>query len=571
MPRAGAEMRRRALAGALGVVLVTSACAPWPAVAPNYDLIVANARIVDGSGAPGFRGDIGIRDDRISAVGDLDGASAPRTIDARGLVAAPGFIDMHSHASWLFLVDSRAASALTQGITLVVEGEGESVAPVTDAYLAERLGDFQRYGIRPDWRTLADFFQRLEAAPGTINFATYVGTGTIRELVVGREQRAATAAERLQMERLVAEAMEDGALGVYSALMYVPDLYNTTEDLVAMASVAARYGGAYQTHQRSEGDALFESLAEVERIAREAGIRTNITHLKAAYVANWGEMPIVVRQIEAARDAGRDIAADVYPYLWGSAQLLDILPPWARLGSRAEVGALLQDRAARERVRRELVTPTTAWENEYLGVGGSRSFVIIDVMANESLMWMEGENLADIAARRDQDARDTIMDIVAAGGAAFVSHLTNAEDLEHALRQPWVSFGSDGDLAAPDGPLSAGLPHPRAYGTFPRILGRYVRDRGLLTIEEAIRKSTSLPASRLGLADRGMLREGYYADIVLLDAERVIDLATYQQPHQYSAGIEYVLVNGQVVLDRGRITDARPGRVIRGPGYEALE
>ncbi len=532
-----------------------------------YDLIVANARIVDGTGNPWFRGDVGIRGNRIAAVGDLDEAQAERTLDARGLVAAPGFIDMHSHASWLLLVDPRAASTVTQGITLVVEGEGESVAPTSEQYLAERLGSFKRFGITPDWRTLADFFERLGANPPTVNFATYVGTSTVREIVVGTENRPATETELREMERLVAEAMEDGALGVYSALMYVPDRFNSTAELVAMARVAARYGGAYQTHQRSEGDALFASLDEVFHIAREAAIRVNVTHLKAAYVANWGKMPEVVERFEAARRAGLDVAADVYPYLWGSAGLLDILPPWAREGSGAEIRRRLRDPTVRERIKRELETPTAEWENEYLGVGGAKGFVILDVGGDDALRHLEGQGLADIAAEQSKDPREMILDIIMAGGGGFISHLTDETDLELALRQPWVAFGTDGDLGALDGPLSTGLTHPRAYGTFPRVLSRYVRERRSFGLEEAIRKSTSLPAQRLGIRDRGLLREGFYADIVIFDPETVADRATYEQPHQYSQGIEYVLVNGEIVLDRGRITDRRPGMVVRGPGY----
>ena len=532
-----------------------------------YDVIIRNGRIVDGTGNPWFRGDVGIREKRVVAVGDLGEASANRTIDARDHVVTPGFIDLHSHASWNFLVDSRVASKVTQGITLDVEGEGQSVAPMSEEYLEARRASFERFGITPDWRTLGEFFERLEASPATINFGTFVGTATIREIVIGTEDRPATEEELATMERLVAEAMEDGAFGVFSALLYVPDQFNRTEELIAMAKVAARYGGAYQTHQRSEGDAIFESLDEAFRIAREAEIRTNITHLKAAYIQNWGKMPEVAGRISAARREGLDIAADVYPYVWGHTTLRALLPPWARTGTNQAIRERLGDAANRERIKKELAAPTIEWDNEYYGVGGAKGFVIVDVHGNENLKHLEGKNLADIAAEQGTDPRDVIMNIVEEGGAGFISLLTDEDDLRLALRQEWSAFGTDGEVAAPDGPLSSALPHPRAYGTYPRILGRYVRELKLLSLEAAIRKATSLAAQRLGIRDRGLIREGFYADLVVFDPQTIIDKATYKEPHQYSEGIDYVLVNGEVVVEGGRITDARPGMVVRGPGY----
>ncbi len=549
--------------------LLCSACQPQAddEALGRYDVLITNAQIVDGTGSPGYAGDVGIRGQRIAALGDLSASEAERVIDAAGHVVAPGFIDLHSHASWYFLVDPRVASKVTQGITLDVEGEGRSVAPVDDRYVAERAASYERFGIDPDWRTLGEFLDRLEANPAAINFATFVGTGNIRELAVGLEDRPATSEERAEMERVTAEAMEDGALGVFSALMYTPDRFNSTEELLLMAQVAARYGGVYQTHQRSEGDAIFESLDEVFHIAREAGIRTNITHLKAAYIDNWGKMVEVVDRISQAREEGLDMAADVYPYVWGAAGLRALLPPWAREGSGEEIRQRMADPALRERIKSELDVPTTEWENEYLGAGGAASFRIVDVQGNENLAPIEGMMLDEIAAELGKDPKDVIMDIIQEGGAGFVSHLTDEEDLRLAMQQPWVAFGTDGRAAAPDGPLSAGLPHPRAYGTYPKILGRYVRELNVISLEEAVRKATSLAAESIGVEDRGMLREGLYADIVVFDPETVIDNATYEEPHQYSTGIEYVLVNGEIVLEQGEITDARPGMVVRGPGY----
>ncbi len=554
----------------LATTFPTEGCTPSADVTSSgpYDVIITNARIIDGTGNPWYRGDVGVRGKRIAAIGDLSGDDANRTIDATGKPVTPGFIDLHSHASWSFLVDSRAASAVTQGITLVVEGEGDSVAPTSESYLAERMSSFERRGITPDWQTLGQFFDRLEAHPPTINFGTFVGTATLREIVVGTEDRPATEEELAEMERLAAEAMEDGAFGVYSALMYVPGRFNRTDELIALARVAAPSGGAYQTHQRSEGDAIFESLDEVFRIAREADIRVNVTHLKAAYLANWGKMAEVVERISAARREGLDIAADLYPYVWGSAGLRALLPPWARTGTGEEIKERLADPSVRDRIKRELETPTSEWENEYLGVGGAKGFRIVDVRGNEDLKHMEGRILSDIASEEGKDPRDVIMDIIQGGGAGFVSHLTDEDDLRLGLRQEWAAFGTDGATVAPDGPLSEGLVHPRGYGTYPKILGRYVRELNLFSLEQAIRKATSLPAQRLGIRDRGLLREGFYADIVIFDPETVIDKATYEDPHQYSEGIDYVLVNGEVVVDQGRITDARPGMVVRGPGYE---
>lgn len=549
------------------LALLCSACQPQDEASGGYDILITNGRIVDGTGSPAFEGDVGIRGQRIAALGDLSEAEAGRVIDAAGHVVAPGFIDLHSHSSWYFLVDPRTPSKVTQGITLDIEGEGRSVAPIDDRYVAERAASYERFGIDPDWRTLGEFFDRLDANPAAINFASFVGTGNIRELAVGLDDRPATPEELVEMERLTAEAMEDGALGVFSALMYTPDRFNTTEELVLMAQVAGRYGGVYQTHQRSEGDALFESLDEVFHIARESGIRTNVTHLKAAYVANWGKMAEVVDRINRAREEGLDIAADIYPYVWGAAGLRALLPPWAREGGVVEIERRMGDPAIRDSIKRELDVPTAEWENEYLGAGGAVNFRIVDVQGNENYLRYEGMMLDEIAADLGKDPKDGIMDMIQEGGAGFVSLLTDEFDLRLAMRQPWVAFGTDGRLAAPDGPLAAGLPHPRAYGTYPRILGRYVRELGVISLEEAIRKSTSLAAESIGVENRGTLAEGLYADIVVFDPETIIDHATYQEPHQHSTGVEYVVVNGEVVLDQGEITDARPGVVVRGPGY----
>ncbi len=532
-----------------------------------YDLLITNAKIVDGTGNPWFRGDVGLRGERIVAIGDLGGAAATKTIDARGGVVCPGFVDMMGTSDWELLVDPRCASKLTQGITLMVSGEGYSIAPINERMLEERQRIFDHFRIKGDWRTLEEFFGRLEANPPAINFATFVGSGGLRDLVIGTENRRATAEELAQMESSVAQAMEQGALGLSSALMYVPDRYNSTEELIAMARVAARYHGIYITHQRSEANAIDQSLEEVFRIAREAQIPTQIYHLKTMYMQNWGKMPKVVERISQAREQGLDITADVYPYIAASAGLVDLLPPWAREGRIDKVLERLRDSAVRERIKQEMAVDTAEWENEYYGAGGANGFVISSVL-NPRLKSLEGRRLSDIARERGRDPRDVIMDIILEdrGSPLFISFIMDESDVRLALDQEWSCFCTDSEIAAADGPLSGSHLHPRAYGSMTRILGRYVRQEKLMALEQAIRKATSLPAQVLGIRDRGLLREGFYADLVVFDPETIIDAATFEEPNRYSQGIECVLVNGKLAYEKGAITDARPGKVIRGSG-----
>jgi N-acyl-D-amino-acid deacylase len=534
----------------------------------RYDVIIEKGRVVDGTGNPWFRADVGIQNGRIAALGDLSRARAGRRIDAADKVVSPGFIDMHSHASWKLLLDRRAASKITQGVTLEIEGEGQSVAPMNDAMIALRREEFARFRVDPDWRSLDDFFRRLERTPPAVNFATYLGTENVREMVVGFDDRAATAEELERMRQIVRAAMEDGALGIYSALMYSPDRFNRTEELIEMAKVAARYGGVYQSHVRSESNAAEAAIDEVIRIAREANIPAHVTHFKVTYTQNWGRMPALIRQIERARAAGVDITADLYPYVRAGGGFTPLLPPWAQEGGRARIVERLKDPVVRDRIKKELATPTAAWENEYYGAGGGPAgFSVTDARGNAALKQYERKTIAEIAAQEKKDPRDVVLDIILAGDAGMTVLITNEDDLRLAMQQPWVAFGTDGESVAPDGPLSEGLVHPRGYGTYPKILGTYVRELRLLRLEDAIRKATSLPAQRLGLRDRGLLREGCYADIVVFDPATVIDTATYEKPHMFAKGIPYVLVNGEVVVDQGRITDARPGMVIRGRGY----
>jgi N-acyl-D-amino-acid deacylase len=534
----------------------------------SFDLVITNARIIDGTGNPWYRGDIGIRGERIASIGRLGQAESKRRIDAGDKVVCPGFIDMMGASDWTLLVDPRCASKVTQGITLIVSGEGHSVAPVNQKMLAEMKPIFEQYKLSADWRTLEDFFRRLEANPPAINFATFVGSGGLREMAIGRENRPATPSELAAMEKLLADAMEQGAFGLSSALMYVPDRFNSTEELIALARVAARYHGPYVTHQRNESNSIEQSLDEVFRIAKEALIPTHIYHLKTAYIQNWNKMPTIIEKISMAQKGGLDITACVYPYIAASFGLVAVLPPWAQEGGMAEIRERLKNSAVRERIKTELAKDSLGWENEYYGTGGGKGLIISNVI-NKNLKGLVGRKLSDIAQEKGKDPRDVLLDIILEdnGMTSIISFIMSEESVKLALKQSWAAFCTDSEIAAPDGPLSSSLIHPRAYGTYPRILGHYVREENIMSLEDAVRKASSLTAQVLGIRDRGLLKEDFYADIVIFDPKTIIDKATFEQPHQYSQGIEYVLVNGKVVVDRGMITNIRPGKVLRGPGY----
>lgn len=534
----------------------------------SFDLVITNARIIDGTGNPWYRGDIGIRGERIASIGCLGHVEAKRRIDAGDKVVCPGFIDMMGTSDWTLLVDRRCASKVTQGITLIVSGEGHSVAPVNQKMLAEMKPIFEQYKISPDWRTLEDFFRRLEANPPAINFATFVGSGGLREMVMGRENRPATPSELAAMEKLLADAMEQGAFGLSSALMYVPDRFNSTEELIALARVAARYHGIYVTHQRNEANSIEQSLDEVFRIAKEALIPVHIYHLKTAYAQNWNKMPTIIEKITIARKDGLDITACVYPYIAASLGLVAVLPPWAQEGGMEKIRERLKTPAIRERIKTELAEDSLGWENEYYGTGGGKGLIISEVI-NKNLKGLVGLKLSDIAQEKGKDPRDVLLDIIFEdnGMTSIISFIMGEESVRLALKQSWAAFCTDSEIAAPDGPLSSSLIHPRAYGTYPRILGHYVRGENIMSLEDAVRKASSLTAQVLGIRDRGLLKEDFYADIVIFDPKTIIDKATFEQPHQYSQGIEYVLVNGKVVVDRGLITDIRSGKVLRGLAY----
>ena len=540
-----------------------------PAVqARSFDVVIANGRVVDGTGAPWFRADVGITGDRITAIGNLSSAHAVTRIDAAGQVVAPGFIDLLGQSEFNVLVDSRAASKITQGVTTEITGEGVSIAPVTEAMKADRKASYEFFKIAQDWATLDEYFARLTRSTTAINIGTFVGSGGLRDYVIGKDDRPATAAEMAKMKALVAEAMADGALGLSSSLQYVPNRFSTTDELVELAKVAAAHGGIYITHQRSEANKVFESIDEVLAIAERADIPTEIWHLKTAYKNNWGKMTEVLRRIEAARAKGLRVSANIYPYDRASNGLDACLPVWAREGGTDAMIARLKDPATRERVKRDMDDPDAPYENQWVGSGGPAGVMLSSVL-DPALRKYEGLSFDAIGKAMGKDPRDAAIDLVIADRAesSVIISIMREPDVIEAMRTPWVSFDTDSGARAEDGPLSESKSHPRGWGTFTRILGKYVRQDGVLTLEEAVRKMTSQAAIRVGITDRGLVRPGMMADLVVFDPATVADVATFEQPNRYSVGLRHVFVNGKAVVADGAITKERPGRALRGPGY----
>ena len=542
----------------------------------NYDFIIRGAHIVDGTGAPWYAGDIAIAGDRIAAIGDLRNASATTVVDAAGLVVSPGFIDIQGQSEFNILVDNRAASKITQGVTSEITGEGTSIAPINDRLSQDLQAGATKYGVTVDWRSLDEYFRHLERSRPAINLGTFVGAGGLREYVIGKDNRAATPAELDQMRQLVARAMEQGAFGVSTALQYVPDVYASTDEIVELAKVARSYGGVYFTHQRSEADHIFESLDEVFTIAQRTGISATIWHLKTAYPENWGKMPEVLRRIEAARERGLDVAASAYPYARASNGLVACMPSWVSEGGSEKMAQRLKDPATRARIKREMNAPSNTWENQWLGSGGAKGVLLVQVL-NPKQRKYEGMTLEEIGHALGESPEDVVMDFVlddrdntpyALGEAAVVLSFMQEDDVRAAISNPMVTIGSDSPAQAEDGPLSTTKAHPRAFGTFPRILSEYVREQHVMSLEEAVRKMTSLAASRVGIMDRGILRPGMMADIVVFDPETIRDVATYNDSLRDSVGVKDVFVNGRPVVFDGKITQERPGRALRGPGYK---
>jgi N-acyl-D-amino-acid deacylase len=537
---------------------------------PPDDLVFEGGLIVDGSGSPGFRGDVAVREGRIRAVGLLSEsrkAQAKRRIDARDLVVAPGFIDLLGQSEYNVLVDPRAASKITQGITTEVTGEGQSIAPTNARLVALGEEAWRHYGVRPDWTTLSGYFDAFRRKGAAINLGTFVGLGTARAMVIGEDDRRATPEELEKMKALVDEAMRQGALGVSTSLQYVPDMYNSTEEIIAMAKVAARYGGTYFTHQRSESNRIDASMDEVFRISREANIPANIWHFKTADKPNWGKMPHALEKLETARALGLDVAANQYPWTAGENGLDACLPPWIREGGTEKLLARLKDPALRRRAREDMLRPAQDWENQYLGSGGPSGVLLVTVL-NPELKKYEGRTIAEIAADQKKDPIDTLMDLVIADKANSynIIFMMDENDVRTALKNRLVAFCTDSGASAEDGIFSQEKSHPRGWASTAQILSKYVREEKLLPLEEAVRKMTSLSAARAHLFDRGILRDGMAADIVAFDLAKVAVNSTYTEPLHYSSGFPYVAVNGVLVVDGGKITQARPGQILLGPG-----
>jgi N-acyl-D-amino-acid deacylase len=556
-------MRRLPLMPLVSVLLTACAAAP-----PAYDTIIRGGTIYDGSGGPPFAADIGIIGDSIVAVGDLAAARAPRELDAHGLAVAPGFINMLSWATVSLLEDGHSQSGIRQGVTLEIFGEGSSMGPLNEAMklrLADEQGDI-RYDVA--WTTLGEYLEHLERRGVSTNVASFVGATTVRIHELGYENREPTAAELERMRGLVRQAMAEGAFGVGSSLIYAPAFYAGTPELIALAAEAGSFGGMYISHIRSEGNALLEAVDELITIARSARVPAEIYHLKAAGADNWAKLDTVIAKIEAARAEGLRITTDMYTYTAGATGLDAAMPPWVQEGGLQEWRRRLQDPDVRARVLREMRTPTSEWESLYL-LAGSPDRVVLTAFRQDSLKYLTGRTLADVARMRGRSPEEVAMDLVVEDDSRVgtVYFLMSEDNVRRQIALPYMSFGSDAGSLATAGVFLRSNPHPRAYGNVARLLGRYVRDEQVITLEEAVRRLTTLPAENLRLRRRGALERGHYADIVVFDPAAVMDHATFDQPHQYSTGVLHVLVNGVPVLQDGEHTGATPGRVVRGPGW----
>lgn len=552
-------------ANAAAALVIGALCVALSGAQTGFDLVIRGGEVFDGSGAPARRADVGIRGDSIAEIGDLAAANATRTVDARGLVVAPGFIDMHSHSDYTLLVDGRAISKVTQGVTTELLGESDSAAPAAGPVRADRekaLADLQ---LTLDWTRLADYFARVERQRVSVNIVSTVASGTVRAAVIGFEDRPATSDELRKMEALVAEAMQDGAAGLSSGLIYPPNSYASTEELIALSKVAARYGGIYVSHIRNEGPGLLQALEEAMRIGREAAIQVEVLHFKRTAVpTNVTVERATIREaaalLEKAQTDGVRIYADVYPYAASATTLSTRIPDWALEGGTERLLARLRDLPSRKKMLTEIESRLSR------GIAGDTpGTILLSRTPYEPHRHFQGKRINEIADEMRTSPADAILQLVekAEGRAGAIFFGMREPDVEFALTRPWTTIGSDGAALSPDGILARSSPHPRSYGTFPRVLGHYVRERKSLSLGEAIRKMTSLPAARLNLRDRGTLASGMKADVVVFDPATIADRATFDAPHQLSTGIRWVIVNGEVVLAEGRHTNAKPGRVLR--------
>jgi dihydroorotase/N-acyl-D-amino-acid deacylase len=540
---------------------------PAQAQVAGFDLVVTNGHIIDGTGSPWYSGDVGIRGGKIAAIGNLAAIPRQRTIDAAGKVVAPGFIDMLGQSELTILVDPRLPSKIYQGITSEITGEGGSIAPLNDAILQADRSGYEHFKITPDWRTLRQYFSRLEKQGMGINLASYVGATQVRRMVLGDDDKQPTAGQLEQMQALVREAMKDGAVGVSTSLEYSPAPYAKTEELIALATEAGKSGGIYASHLRNESDSVLEAIDEALRIGHEAHIPVEIWHLKVAGKNNWGRMPEVVAKINAARAAGADVSADTYAYTAWYNGFSAFIPPWAHDGGDRKLVDRLKDSVTRARIRKDLQTPSKDWDNEWQEIPGPDA-IMIGAVENPGLVPLLGKRLSEIAKLQSKDPMDALFDILIQDPSTEVAVFGMSQpDVTLALEQPWVAVDNDSEGTSPEGLLGEAHPHPRAYGTFPRILAKYVREEKVLTLEDAIRKFSALPAQRMRLTDRGVLKAGMWADVVIFDPATVRDRATFDNPNQISEGMDYVLVNGVPVIDQGKMTAALPGKVLRGGGY----
>ena len=538
-----------------------------PSPGTEFDLLIKGGTVYDGGGGEGRAVDVTVRGDRITGVGDFHNASAKNVIDARGLAVAPGFINMLSWSNESLIQDGRSQSEIRQGVTTEIMGEGESMGPVNDRvrqYMLKQQSDI-KYDIK--WNTLAEFLQYLERRGVSCNVASFIGATTIRENVIGFEDKQPTAQQLDEMRELVRKEMEAGALGIGTSLMYPPAFYAKTEELIELCKVAARYQGKYISHIRSEGNQLLPALEELIRISREAGLPAEVYHIKAAGKKNWPLLDQMIARIEAARKEGLKITADMYAYTASGTGLDACLPPWTQDGGYTALFTRLRDKATREKIAAEVRTDSDAWENIYLSVGSPDKILLVG-FKSEQLKPLTGKSLAEVAKARGKDPVETIMDLLVEDESRIsaIYFEMSEENVRKEMTKPWISFGSDEASQAPEGVFLKSNPHPRAYGNFARVLGKYVREEKLISLSDAVRRLSGLPATNLGLDRRGFIKEGMFADLVVFDPATIADRATFAQPHQYAAGVKHVFVNGQQVLKDGEHTGATPGRALSGPG-----
>jgi len=538
------------------------------AFAQTYDVIIRGGHVIDGAGNPWIKADVGIREGRILRIGHLDSEQALRVIDATGQVVTPGFIDMHTHSEYPLLYDGNAQSKIRQGVTTEVVGEATSPGPIEGPAVGQAKEMLRRYNLDLTWNTLDGYFQRLSKAGTSVNVASYVSSCQVRYDVIGYENRPPSGEELEKMRQLVASTMEQGAFGLTNAIEATCG-YAKTDELIELAKVVSRYGGIYATHVRGEGNTILGSVREAIEIGEKANVPVEIFHLKVAGKNNWGRMPKVVVLIETARARGVDINANQYPYIAANHTMLPLLPPWALEGGVDKTMERLRDPQLRSRMKRDIENGMRGWDDNKVQQSGGWQGVVIGGMQTEKNAALAGKTLEELGTIRGKDPANAFFDLLIEehGQVMCILFMMNEKDVQTALREPWLDIASDGSSLSSEGLLAAGHPHPRNYGTFPRILGHYVRDEKVLTLEDAVRRMTSLSAQRLGLKDRGLLREGYWADVVVFDPNRITDRATFSSPKQYPDGINYVLVNGHVVIDRGNHTGERPGVVLRGPGF----